>query len=88
MRGRVENFFERKWSYPLIYIILIILNLFSYPFASRGYALRDTGRVISSLLSVSTIPYEWLAPIFHVATIVLIVVMWRYGARVSRIFAV
>lgn len=88
MSGRVEKFFGRKWSYSLIYIILIILNLFSYPFASKGYAPQDTGRVISSLLSVSTIPYEWLAPIFHIATIVLIVIMWRYGARVSRIFAV
>ncbi|MBS7279722.1 MAG: hypothetical protein KIH09_07770 [Candidatus Freyarchaeota archaeon] len=85
---RVENFFARRRSYLLIYIILIILNMFGYPLASRGYALSDTGRVISSLLSVSTIPYEWLAPIFHVATIILLVVMWRWGAGASRIFAV
>jgi len=32
-------------------------------------------------------PYEMLAPIFHVATIVLIIVIWRYGMKVSRIFA-
>lgn len=86
--SRVENFFARRWSYRLIYIVLIILNVFCYPWASRGYAPWDTGRVISSVLSVSIIPYEWLAPIFHVAIIILLIVMWRWGARAGRIFAV
>jgi len=86
LSGRIERFFERRWSYPAVYLLLVLLTLFGYPYASGGYAPWDIGRVISSLLSVSTLPYGWTAPVFHIATIVLIAAVWRYGARVSRVF--
>ncbi|MFX1452071.1 MAG: hypothetical protein ACFFCM_14630, partial [Promethearchaeota archaeon] len=59
----LDKFFSKKWSLPLVYIIFVILNVFFPPIASRGYLAQDTGRVISSLLYTSIIPYVFLAPI-------------------------
>lgn len=87
MSSKIENFFPKKWSYPLVYIIMIILNTVISPIASKGYAPQNTGNVIMALLKISTKPYEWLAPIFHVVTIILIIAIWRYGTKLNRIFA-
>ncbi|MFX0136474.1 MAG: hypothetical protein ACFFDN_22730 [Candidatus Hodarchaeota archaeon] len=83
----INNFFAKKWALSLIYIILIILNVIFPPISSRGYAAQDTGRVISSVLNTSIIPYVWLAPVFHILTIIFIICIWRLGVKVSRAFS-
>lgn len=68
--------------------MLIILNVFITPYASKGYSFEETSDVIRSLLSVSWKPYAWVAPVFHVATLLLIIAIWILGDRMSRIFDV
>ncbi len=84
---KLNEFFAKKWALPLLYFVLIILNVIFPPITSRGYAAQDTGRVISSLLNTSIIPYVWLAPVFHIATIILVIIIWRLGVKVSRVFS-
>ncbi|MEI8259616.1 MAG: hypothetical protein WCJ30_28455 [Deltaproteobacteria bacterium] len=54
------------------------------PWASRGYAPQRTGDVIRAVLTTSLRPYEWLAPVFHVATLLLVVLVAAVGVRASR----
>jgi len=88
MSFRIEKYFSKRWSYPLLYVILFLLNTVFPPYASKGYSWVETGDVVYSLLRVSLKPYQHFAPIFHVATVALIFLIWKYGKRVSRIFSV
>lgn len=87
MSSKIEKFFSKKWSYPLLYVLLFFLNTVFPPYASKGYSWEETGEVVYSLLRVSLKPYVHLAPIFHVATLILLVLLWRRGKRASRIFS-
>lgn len=87
MSSMIEKFFSKKWSYPLLYVLLFFLNTVFPPYASKGYSWEETGQVVYSLLRVSLKPYEHLAPIFHIATLILLVLIWKRGKRASRIFS-
>jgi hypothetical protein len=87
MSSKIEKFSSKKWSYPLLYVLLFFLNTVFPPYASKGYSWGETGQVIYSLLRVSLKPYVHLAPIFHIATLILIILIWKYGKRASRIFS-
>ncbi len=87
MSEKPENFFTKRWVYPLVYIILIILNVLISPIASVAYPPQMTGDVIQKCLMTSIDPYIILAPVFHITTIVLVVLIWRFGERVNRILA-
>ncbi|MHA1383217.1 MAG: hypothetical protein ACTSR3_05630 [Candidatus Helarchaeota archaeon] len=85
---KLNNFFKKKWAYPLMYIILIILNFFIPPITQAPVSPQQIGLVIQQLLSNSITPYVIFAPIFHIATIILIVLIFVYGEKINRILAI
>ena len=77
----------RKLPFSLVYFVLFILNTLAPPYTSKGYSWSEIGEVIGSLLSVSWKPYAWLAPFFHLIVIGLIIAIYFYGEKISRIFS-
>lgn len=72
----------RKWWF---YVILIAIY-FMPPYASNGYDPKFTQEVVFEALKVSLLPYRWLAPFFHTATLLLLICMFIFKDRVTRIF--
>jgi hypothetical protein len=62
---------SRKWFYPLVYFILIVISLIP-PYTTLPYDPRDTQDVIASILMASTEPYRAWGWVFHLATLAMI----------------
>lgn len=77
---------ERKWLYPTVYVMLVLISMLPV-YADKPFAPQDTHEVILNLLMVSVDPYKVFAPIFHVATIVVIVLIVILQERMSRVMA-
>lgn len=73
----------RKWWFYLLLLILYFIP----PYTSKGYDPSETQYVVFEVLKHSLEPYEWLAPLFHTSTIVLIVCLLLLGDRMTRIFS-
>jgi hypothetical protein len=68
---------HRKWLYPILYIVSFIISMLPL-YTQKPYAPRDTQNVILSLLIVATAPYHAFAPIFHIATTLIIaLIFWK-----------
>lgn len=87
MRRKTGGILSKRWFYPLVYFLLFLLNTVIPPHASKGYSWEETGEVIQSLLMVSIEPHARLAPVFHIATVILLLFIWRYGERANRTFS-
>jgi len=75
-----------RWLYPVAYCLLVVL--LSLPVrAERAFAPQDTQQVILALLQVAIDPYRHLAPIFHLATLLLIVLIALRGRAIGRTLA-
>ena len=77
---------ERKWLYPTVYALLVLISMLPV-YAEKPFAPQDTQDVILNLLMVSVDPYEALAPIFHVATIIIVVLIAILQERIGRVLA-
>jgi len=73
----------QKWWFYLLLTILYFIP----PYTSKSYNPEDTQIVVLEVLSRSLEPYVWLAPLFHIVTIVLVVSMYFYRDRITRIFS-
>ncbi|MGD1992746.1 MAG: hypothetical protein PVI59_06100 [Anaerolineae bacterium] len=74
---------ERKWFYPLIFVLLLIISMLP-PITQVPYDPRDTQDVILSIMMVSILPYQSWGWVFHVATLALIglaILRPRVGGR-------
>lgn len=78
------EFMARKWWFYLLLLILYFIP----PYASKSYNSAETQYVVFEVLKYSLKPYEWLAPLFHIATIVLVICLPFLGDRITRIFSV
>ena len=77
---------QPKWFYPLIYGLLIVVNLLPV-YAAKPYPPQETQDVILNLLMVAVAPYAPYALLFHLATLLIIlVVFWKPG-RMGRLVA-
>jgi len=77
-----------RWVYPLTYLLLLII--FFLPLSTeKPYAPQETSNVIRELLFVTNnpAPYTLLAPLFHLATIGLIVLIALRPASAGRVLA-
>ena len=77
----LEELAERKWFLALIFLIYFIP-----PVTSKPYDYRFTWRVVAEVLNYSLKPYLWLAPVFHLATLALLVAIIVLKDRVTRLF--
>lgn len=70
----------------LLIHLLIVLCILLPPVASVSFPPQDTPIVIQEVI-LTTIPaYDWLSPALHVSTVFLIILLYRYGQRVGRVF--
>jgi hypothetical protein len=77
---------QRKWLYPLTYGLLIIVNLLPV-YAEKPYLPQETQDVILNLLMVAVAPYAAYGPLFHLATLLIIfLVFWKPG-KMGRLVA-
>ncbi|MFN2290504.1 MAG: hypothetical protein ACK2UC_04855 [Anaerolineae bacterium] len=77
---------QRKWLYPLVYGLFIVVNLLPL-YTEKPYSPQATQDVILNLLMVAVAPYAAYAPLFHLATLLVIsLVLWKPG-RMGRLVA-
>lgn len=77
---------RRRWLYPVIYVLFVVISMLP-PYAQKPYGYQDTQDVIINLLMVAVEPYEAFAPIFHIATIVIIILIVALEERMGRVLA-
>ncbi|HDD68941.1 MAG TPA: hypothetical protein ENG61_01110, partial [Candidatus Korarchaeota archaeon] len=79
--GLLESL-ARKWWF---YLLLFLLS-FTPPYTSKPYDPSEIQRIIAEVLNLSLMPYRRLAPIFHLATIALVISLFTLGDRAIRAF--
>lgn len=77
---------QPKWLYPLIYGFLIVVSLLP-SYAEKPYPPQETQDVIVNLLMVAVAPYAAYAPGFHLATLVIILLVFRKPGKMGRLVA-
>lgn len=77
---------KRRWLYPVIYVLFSVISMLP-AYAEKPFAPQDTQDVIINLLMVAVRPYGAFAPIFHVATTVIIVLILVWRDRMGRVLA-
>lgn len=75
-----------KWLYPVVYLLFVIINFLPL-YTQKPYAPQDTQDVILSLLMVSIAPYERVGFVFHIATLLIVVLIAVFGEKMGRILA-
>jgi hypothetical protein len=81
-----KNLTSRKWFYPVVYGLLIILSMLP-PITKVPYDPRDTQDVIISILMVSILPYRSWGWAFHVATLGVIALAVTRPKIAGRVMA-
>jgi len=69
----------------LLILVVLLICSFIPVFATSPFPQQDSSLVIKEVLMKTSVAYLWLSPIVHVATVVLLIAMYFYGSRVSRI---
>jgi hypothetical protein len=82
----VQPISARKWFYPLVYLVLFIISMLPL-YTEKPYPPQDTQEVIISLLMVAGGPYKALAPVFHLATLVLVTLIFYRPEKMGRLVA-
>lgn len=73
----------QKWWFYLLLTILYFIP----PYTSKGYNPEETQNVVLEVLGHSLQSYVWLAPLFHIITIGLVVCLIIFRDRITRIFS-
>jgi hypothetical protein len=79
------EYLTKKWWF---YLIIIAIVFFLPPITSVPFNPWNSAEVVSAILMNAQLPFMWLAPIFHLATLLLVVVLRRMKAGAGRIFYV
>jgi hypothetical protein len=82
----LQGLTSRKWFYPLVYIVLILLSMWP-PYTHIPYDPRNTRDVILSILKVSTQPYAAWGWVLHVATLGVIALAVFRSKVAGRVMA-
>lgn len=82
---RFEKISKKRWFYPFSYVLLFLISSFVPHYTSTGYSyFEEGGTVIVSVMSVGLEKYQPFAPFFHIATILLLMAVWRLGNKIQR----
>jgi hypothetical protein len=78
----------RRWLYPIVYVLFVLINVIP-PYAEKPFAPQETQDVIINLLMVSTNAYRALGPIFHIGTVLMVVLIAASNLqrRMGRVLA-
>jgi hypothetical protein len=77
---------SRRWLYTAVYLLFTFISFLPL-YTQQPYAPEETQDVIISLQRVSITPYQQFAPFFHVATLLLVVLIALYAEKTGRILA-
>jgi len=77
---------KRFWPLLLLFVGFFLLSMLPL-YAQKSYAPQDTSDVILSLLMVADVPYSAFAPVFHIATLVLIGLILLKPGKWGRLMA-
>ena len=72
-----------KWWF---YFLLFLVPLFVPPYTSEPLAYDQVGELMGVVLREALKPYGWWAPVFHIITIFLVILVWKFNWKVSRYF--
>jgi len=72
-----------KWWF---YLLLFVIPLFVPPYTSKPMAYEQVGELMGIVVREALKPYDWLASVFHLATIVLVILLWKFNTKVSKYF--
>jgi hypothetical protein len=75
-----------RWFYPVIYLFFVVVAFLPL-YAQESYANQEIQDVIINLLMVASEPYKYLAPLFHVATLLIVLLIVPFGERMGRVLA-
>lgn len=77
---------QANWKYVLVYCFLFLVNMLPL-ITQKPYPPQDTQDVIINLLMVSILPYQAYGPVFHIATLLIVLaILWKPG-RLGRLLA-
>lgn len=74
-----------KWWF---YLLLFLIPLLVPPYTSKPLAYGQVEELMGIVIREALEPYDWLAPAFHLATILLVILLWKFNLKVSRYFYV
>jgi len=77
---------QTKWKYALVYGLLIAINMLP-SFTEKPYLPQNTQDVIVNLLMVAIEPYRVYAPIFHIATALIVLSIFQRPGKMGRLIA-
>ncbi len=68
----------------LIILTAIFLSVFIPPITTVPFPQEETSLVIRDVFIQTSDAYTWLSPVFHVATVALLIALYRYGQKIGR----
>jgi len=72
-----------KWWF---FLLLFLIPLIIQPYTSKTVAYGQVGELMGIVVREALKPYSWLAPAFHLATIIFVILLWKFNMKVSRYF--
>jgi len=49
-------------------------------------AYEQIGELMGIVVREALKPYDWLAPVFHLATIIFVILLWKFNLKIFRYF--
>ena len=77
---------ERKWFYPFIYLLFLIISFLPL-YTEKAYAYENTQDVIINLLMVVLIPYKAWGIVFHITTLIIVLYIALRPEKSGRLFS-
>lgn len=78
---------KRKWFFPVVYFLFIVISVLP-PITEKAFSPENTQDVIINLLMVAITPYKGWGIVFHVVTLLIILLIALRPEKAGRLFAV
>ncbi|MDH5438159.1 MAG: hypothetical protein OEX76_04580 [Candidatus Bathyarchaeota archaeon] len=69
----------------LLIFAALFLCIFLPPVTTVPLTAQETTLVIRDVFIQTSVAYLWLSPVIHVATIILLIALYRYGPKMGRV---
>lgn len=78
----LENLTKKWWFYLLLFLIAFMTP----PYTAKPVTYMETGELVITVLREAFTQHRWLAPVFHIATTILIIFLWKFGEKIGQYF--
>lgn len=69
----------------LFVLVAVALCTFLPPITSVPFQQQETPSVIKEVIIQTSLAYQWLSPVTHISTVILLILLYRYGSKVGRV---